>query len=782
MPITKPTNQEYNLYVYLVWWLNANRGKTAANDARYLDFLHKHRVTHEQVERAVFLCANQFKGTDIPYVYHRGGREAKVKGGEFYLTRYEGELIFNHDTQFLPQLLPVEPTKEELQAQRAVEILQEKAELEARKRQDDNELQMTKEEVVRLLTTEAHIVGRMLGTGYNLLEPIHGEWIRNWILNPEDFRVTIHQAHRDSYKCFAPDTKVLMYDGTTKAIKDIKVGEVVMGWDKTPRKVVNSHSGYDKKMYKVHLFDDNFRRYEYICNSLHILSLVDKNIEQITSESFVDMGINKYLRGDRFNIYNEKYRQVLYRDGRYHLLTQNFEVVDGGEFVGIEVEGDKKFLLANGVVVHNTTCLRLCVAILIILNPLLTIIVLRKSEDAVKELVNGVSKILDTPLFQTFAAILHPDLYLKGGLKKTTDTALAIDTNLNTSLSGEFQLRALGLGSPLTGKHAGLIITDDIVTTDDRESEAERRNTIAKYQELMNILSNNKGFSDTRILNIGTPWHEEDAFALMERGLKDKSEFQLDLESRNLADYGEKRQEKIKNTIRQQNMKRGMFVYNCYQTGLMSLEDIAWKRKVLNDEPLFQANYLLNLVSDAERPFPKIKNIGKYSKTFFKDAWEVSATIDGAYGGDDRTSLSIGALNFETNEVVVLGKMFKVALDKNYLELAEIMFDCGVQEISMENNADKGLMGEKFRELGFIVNSYHESMNKHTKIVSTIRPYWREEGAELLPAVQFCSETDEEYLKEIHGYKKGVKHDDAPDNLACLLLRGKFSSLAVRVS
>lgn len=629
MPITKPTNQEYNLYVYLVWWLNANRGKTAANDARYLDFLHKHRVTHEQVERAVFLCANQFKGTDIPYVYHRGGREAKVKGGEFYLTRYEGELIFNHDTQFLPQLLPVEPTKEELAAQKAVEILQEKAQIEAQKRQNDNELQMTKEEVVRLLTTEAHIVGRMLGTGYNLLEPIHGEWIRNWILNPEDFRVTIHQAHRDSYK---------------------------------------------------------------------------------------------------------------------------------------------------------TTCLRLCVAILIILNPLLTIIVLRKSEDAVKELVNGVSKILDTPLFQTFAAILHPDLYLKGGLKKTTDTALAIDTNLNTSLSGEFQLRALGLGSPLTGKHAGLIITDDIVTTDDRESEAERRNTIAKYQELMNILSNNKGFSDTRILNIGTPWHEEDAFALMERGLKDKSEFQLDLESRNLADYGEKRQEKIKNTIRQQNMKRGMFVYNCYQTGLMSLEDIAWKRKVLNDEPLFQANYLLNLVSDAEKPFPKIKNTGKYSKTFFKDAWEVSATIDGAYGGDDRTSLSIGALNFETNEVVVLGKMYKVALDKNYLELAEIMFECGVQEISMENNADKGLMGEKFRELGFIVNSYHESMNKHTKIVSTIRPYWRDEGAELLPAVQFCSETDEEYLKEIWGYKKGVKHDDAPDNLACLLLRGKFSSLAVRVS
>ena len=614
MPITKPTDEQFNLYVYFAYWLNANAGKCSANDAKYFDFLDARRVTHEEVARAVFLCHKPFEDAKLPFILHRDGRETGIKGGDFYLTRGMGDICFGLSVEQLPKLKYIEPQVQ------AIDILEQEEE-----DYPDEEQQWTKEQLITLLTTEAHMVGRMLGTGYDLLEPIHSEWIRNWILNPDDFAVTIHQAHRDSYK---------------------------------------------------------------------------------------------------------------------------------------------------------TTCLRLAIAILIILNPLLTIVVLRKSEDAVKELVNGVSKILDSPLFHTFVSILHPDILKKGGFKKTTDTALAIDTNLNTSLSGEFQLRALGLGSPLTGKHARLIITDDIVTTDDRESEAERRNTIMKYQELMNILSNNKGFSNARILNIGTPWHEEDAFSLMEKGLKDKSELQIKYEQIPSKD----RTDKINEKIRRANMKRGLFIYNCYQTGLMTEESIAWKRRVLNDEALFAANYLLSLVSDKEKPFPKINNTGKYSKTFFADAWEVFAAIDAAYDGDDRTSLSIAALNWEEHEVVILGKMWKVALDENYLEVAEVMFECGVQKIFMENNTDKGLMGDKFAELGFIVDSYHESMNKHTKIVSTIRPYWRDKGANMLPSIQFCEETDKEYLDEIHGYKKGVKHDDAPDNLACVLLKGKFGALAVRVS
>lgn len=55
---------------------------------------------------------------------------------------------------------------------------------------------------------------------------------------------------REGGKCFAPGTKVLMYNGLVKNIEDIRVGDVVMGPDNTPRHVLELHSGIDN-MYKI---------------------------------------------------------------------------------------------------------------------------------------------------------------------------------------------------------------------------------------------------------------------------------------------------------------------------------------------------------------------------------------------------------------------------------------------------------------------------------------------------------------------------------------------------
>lgn len=50
--------------------------------------------------------------------------------------------------------------------------------------------------------------------------------------------------------CFAPNTKVLMYDGTCKEVQNIKIGDKVMGDDGTPRNVTELHTG-TKNMYKI---------------------------------------------------------------------------------------------------------------------------------------------------------------------------------------------------------------------------------------------------------------------------------------------------------------------------------------------------------------------------------------------------------------------------------------------------------------------------------------------------------------------------------------------------
>lgn len=67
-------------------------------------------------------------------------------------------------------------------------------------------------------------------------------------INPYDNQWNV--PGREGGKCFAPGTKVLMYDNTIKNIEDIRIGDAVMGPDNTPRKVLELHSGIDN-MYKI---------------------------------------------------------------------------------------------------------------------------------------------------------------------------------------------------------------------------------------------------------------------------------------------------------------------------------------------------------------------------------------------------------------------------------------------------------------------------------------------------------------------------------------------------
>lgn len=74
---------------------------------------------------------------------------------------------------------------------------------------------------------------------------------------------------RRSGKCLLKGTKVLMYDGSTKNVEDIKKGDLVMGDDSLYRTVLETHSGHDT-MYKI----TNQYNESYTVNSEHILSLL----------------------------------------------------------------------------------------------------------------------------------------------------------------------------------------------------------------------------------------------------------------------------------------------------------------------------------------------------------------------------------------------------------------------------------------------------------------------------------------------------------------------------
>lgn len=105
-----------------------------------------------------------------------------------------------------------------------------------------------------------------------------------------------------SGKCHGKGTKILMYDGTTSLVEDIKVGDKVMGSDSTPRTVLKLARGRDM-MYRITPDDE---RDSFIVNSEHVLSLVNNESEK---PIYKNITVKDYLeQGNRFKRTNVLYR------------------------------------------------------------------------------------------------------------------------------------------------------------------------------------------------------------------------------------------------------------------------------------------------------------------------------------------------------------------------------------------------------------------------------------------------------------------------------------------
>lgn len=104
----------------------------------------------------------------------------------------------------------------------------------------------------------------------------------------------IIKAATGAGKCFAKGTKILMYDGTTKNIENVIVGDLVMGMDSQPRTITSLSHGRELMYEIIPTKGDS-----YTVNASHILSLkytnLGKNKKQIQGQ-IVDIGIQDYIR------------------------------------------------------------------------------------------------------------------------------------------------------------------------------------------------------------------------------------------------------------------------------------------------------------------------------------------------------------------------------------------------------------------------------------------------------------------------------------------------------
>lgn len=361
---------------------------------------------------------------------------------------------------------------------------------------------------------------------------------------------------------------------------------------------------------------------------------------------------------------------------------------------------------------YKTTCIALFLCIHLIIKPNETVLFFRKTDNDVAAVIREVDKILRTGAFRQMVKILY-DVNLTI-LKSNTSE---IETNLHTGTAGVSQITALGIGTSITGKHADIVITDDIVNISDRISRAEREKTKLQYQELQNI--KNRG---GRFINTGTPWHKDDAFVLMS------------------------------------NIKK----YDCYSTGLISEEELKGIRHKMTPS-LFSANYELKHIADEKALFssPHFLDrhyIDEYERTVTELLFGGICHIDAAYGGDDATAITYVNKDKYTGRLIVLGKKYEGHVDD---KLDEILTDKEYYRLGTthcETNADKGYLAKELMQRGDYVETYSESMNKYYKIASYLRKNWDN--------IYFHPDTDPEYIEQILDYTEHADHDDCPDSLA----------------
>lgn len=151
-------------------------------------------------------------------------------------------------------------------------------------------------------------------------------------------------------RCFGKGTEILMYDGSTKKVEDIVVGDVVVGDDGTPRNVLSLARGREM-MYKLVPYGDEEN--SIVCNASHeipVYSFDDKYNIIETAELYVQRngGNTCTLEVPEYN-YLKKYSGwgVEYRP----FLIQKLDI---DNYYGFELDGNHLFRLANGYVQKNS--------------------------------------------------------------------------------------------------------------------------------------------------------------------------------------------------------------------------------------------------------------------------------------------------------------------------------------------------------------------------------------------------------------------------------------------
>jgi len=134
---------------------------------------------------------------------------------------------------------------------------------------------------------------------------------------PKKFKIGVIVG---SSGCLGLGTKIMMYNGLFKNVEDVLIGDLLMGPDSTPRKVLNLFKGVDQ----MYVIKQN-NGIDYRVNSTHILSLKNRKIKSIRITENNARKIVKHIKTDENDINNISVLEYLNKSKNYQETNKGYK-------------------------------------------------------------------------------------------------------------------------------------------------------------------------------------------------------------------------------------------------------------------------------------------------------------------------------------------------------------------------------------------------------------------------------------------------------------------------
>lgn len=366
----------------------------------------------------------------------------------------------------------------------------------------------------------------------------------------------------------------------------------------------------------------------------------------------------------------------------------------------------KKSVWAHRGAYKTTAIVVVGIVRLLLFNPNLTIGIFKKTFTDSCKLVKNISTLLKN---EDIAIIFK---YLWGFTPVlSVDREDCITLAHKTRITKEGNVNAFSVMSPITGYHLDVGIFDDFVTIEDKISRAIRNKTKIMLEELINNVLNPGALA----LFVGTPFCNDSAWDLCPAPVK----------------------------------------WDVYSTHILSNKEIFEKKQKMTGAT-FACNYELKIISDDDAIF-KNPNYANWDFNYKNGIGH----IDKKFGGNDTMALTFVAKKND-GRYQCIGFIFYDDLKKTKRDIFDLWKKYNIGTIYTEDNDDKGFASDLLKKLGIKVETYHESKNKHIKILNHLLEN------DFYDLIDFDTSIDANYMTQILDYRELSSLDDAPDSLASI--------------